>query len=69
MREGKRVRRRSRGAGFGRRVEREHSAMPERRLDIWDGGVSVNITQYEGAEFVMLGKFWARCDAMFHSIR
>ena len=54
MRGGKRVRRRSRGAGFGHRVEREHSAIPDRRLDVFNGEVSGNITHYEGSEFVML---------------
>ena len=56
MREGKRVRRRSRGAGFGHRVEREHSAIPDKRPDMWEWEVSGNITHYEGSEFVRLGR-------------
>ena len=68
MRESKRVRRRNRGVGSGRRVECGNNAVLDGRLDIWDGEVTGNITHYEGAEFVLLGKGLARDDAMFHSI-
>ena len=38
MKESKKARRRSRGVGFGRRVESEHSAVLNGRLVIWDVG-------------------------------
>ena len=37
MEESKRVRRRSRGVGFGRRVGSEHNAVLDGRLVVWDG--------------------------------
>ena len=68
MRESRRARTRSQGVGFGRRVEYGQNAVLDGRLDIWDGEVTGNITHYEGAEFVLPGRFLARDDAMFHSI-
>ena len=56
MKESKRARRRSRGVGFGRRVESEHSAVLDGRLVIWDGEGAGYITHYEGAECLLLGR-------------
>ena len=54
MKESKKARRRSRGVGFGRRVESEHSAVMVWRQVLWDGWGTEYITHYEGAEFLLL---------------